>query len=300
MNKITKIIMILVIVMVGFGFARSVIVSGPVETKEVKVKTFSKLDVRSQFDVFLTQGNKEELVIETYKSLMPYVKVEQVGKTLKIYLDKKINKIKWVNKDHLLSLHISANNLDNINLSGACDLYMETPLKADDLKISASGASDLDMKPIEGNNIKIITSGASDIDNAELIAKKVYINASGASDGNISIVADIVDMIASGASDFDIVVDVNDLKIRASGASDFNAEGKSKKFIVDVSGSSEMKAYDLISDTVIVDASGNSNCKVHAIKVIDASSSGVSNIYFVGKPDKTSFSVSGVSTIKSK
>ncbi|MCD6321797.1 MAG: DUF2807 domain-containing protein, partial [Clostridiales bacterium] len=157
-----------------------------------------------------------------------------------------------------------------------------------------------DMMSVKGNNIKIITSGASDIFNSDLVAQKVYINASGASDGDISIVADIVDFIASGASDFNIVVDVNDISINANGSSDFNAKGKAKTFKVDVSGSSEMRAYELVSDTVIIEASGSSDCKVHALKVLDANSSGASSIYFMGKPDKTNISVSGVSTIKSK
>jgi len=301
MNKITKIIMILVVVMVGFGFAKSVLVTGPVESEEVKVKSFNRLDVRSQFDVYLTQGNKEELVIETYKSLRPYIKVEQENNTLKISFDRKVNRINWGGKDHVLDLHITVKNLDKISLFGACDLYMETDFETEgDLKISASGASDLNMMSIKGNNVKIITSGASDINNADIFAKKVYINASGASDGDISIVADIVDLIASGASDFDIVVDVDDISINANGASDFNAKGTTKIFTVDVSGSSEMKAYDLVSDTVIIEASGSSDCKVHAVKVIDANSSGASSIYFVGKPDKIEISVSGVSTIKSK
>lgn len=301
MNKITKIIISLTIIMAGFSFAKSVLVTGPVETEKVKVKSFTKLDVRSQFDVYLTQGNKEELVIETYKSLRPYIKVEQEKNTLKISFDHKVNKIKWSGKDHILNLHITVKDLEKISLSGACDLYMQTNLETKgDLKISASGASDLDMMSIKGKNIKIITSGASDIFNADIFAQKVYINASGASDGDISIVADIVDIIASGASDFDLVIDANSLKINAHGASDFNVKGKTKIFTMDVSGSSEMNAYDLVSDTVIIEASGSSNCKVHATMVIDAKSSGASSIYFVGKPDKIKISVSGVSTIKSK
>jgi putative autotransporter adhesin-like protein len=215
-------------------------------------------------------------------------------------LTKKWNRIKWNGKDHLLSLYITAKDLDRINLSGACDLYMETPFETNDLKITASGASDLDLMKIEGNNIKIITSGASDIDNGDLVATKVYINASGASDGDLNIVAKVLDMIASGASDFDIDVDVDDIIVSAHGSSDFRAKGKSKTFKIDVSGSSEMKAYDLISDTVIVEASGSSNCRVHAIKLIDASSSGTSTIYFSGKPDVSKVNVSGVATIKSK
>jgi len=290
----------MMVLVTGLVFAKAVTVTGPVESEEYDVRNFKIVDVRSQFDVYMTQGDKEEVVIETYRSLMPYVKVEKEGKRLNIYLDKKLNKIRWNGKDHILSAHVTVKDVEKISLSGACDLYMKSPLVTEDLKISASGASDLDLKRIEGKTIKIVTSGASDIDDADLVATKVYINASGASDGDITVVADVLDMIASGASDFDIDVDVDDIIINAHGSSDFNARGKTKTFKVDVSGSSEMRAYDLISDTVIVDASGSANCKVNATVVIEASSSGASTIYFTGKPEKTKINVSGVSSIKSK
>ena len=268
--------------MAGFALAKAVTVTGPVESEEYDVRNFKIVDVRSQFDVFMTQGNKEEVIIETYRSLMPYVKVEKEGKRLKIYLDKNLNKIRWNGKDHLLSAYVTVKDVEKIELSGACDLYMESPLVTEDLKISASGASDLDLRRIEGETIKIITSGASDIDEADLVATKVYINASGASDGDINVVANVLDMIASGSSDFDINVDVEDITISAHGSSDFTASGKTKIFKVNVSGSSEMRAYDLISDTVIVEASGSSDCRVNANVVIDASSSGASSDLFYG------------------
>ena len=300
MKRKSILVLLLVTFMVSSAFAVKITAHRPVIKKEYKVKSFNSLDVRSQFDVYLTQDDNESLVIETYESILPYVDVKQQNGILEIYLDKKVNDIHWMNRDHIMDIYVSVKELEKINLSGACDLYMQSPLVTGDLKITASGASDMDLKKIEGETIKIITSGASDIDEGDLVAKKIYINASGASDGELSIVANVLDMIASGASDFDIRVDVDDIKISAHGSSDFVASGKSKTFTVNVSGSSEMKAYDLISDTVIVDASGSSNCRVHAIKVIDASSTGASTIYFEGKPDKTKIQVSGVSTIKSR
>ncbi len=284
----------------GSAFAFKVTAKGPVITKKVIVKSFTKLDVRSQFDVYLTQGDKEELKIKTYESIMPYVDVDQRNGQLMVSLDKKLNNIKWLNRDHILEVHITVKELERVELSGACDLYMMTPLVTEDLKISASGASDLDLMKIEGKNIKIITSGASDIDDGDFDVKKLYINASGASDGNIKVVAEVLDMIASGASDFDIDVNVEELGISAHGSSDFDAKGKSRTFVINVSGSSDMDAFDLTSDTIIVDASGGSVCKINAIKFIDASSSGASSIYYIGKPDKTKIQVSGVSSIQSK
>ena len=295
-----KIIISLLLVLVGSAFAKYIVASGPEVTEEFKVKNISFLDVRSQIDVYLTQGNKEEVIIETYKGILPYINVEQDGERLNIYLDRKVHKIKWNGKDEIINAYITVKDLDKVSLSGACDLYLDTPFETDVLKLTASGASDLDLDKIIGESIKIITSGASDIDNADLEALKVYINASGASDGEIKVVADVFDIIASGASNFNIDVDVEDLNIKAHGASDFDAVGTSKTFVVNVSGSSDMSAYDLISDTVIVDASGSSNCKVNVVKVIKANSSGASTIYYKGKPANVRVDVSGVSTIRSK
>ena len=300
MKKLTRILLVVAILATSVALARTVYIKGPVEQNDYKVKSFKKMDVRSQFDVYLTQGDKEEVVIETYETLLPYVNVETKNNTLYISLDKKVNRIKWGGKDQILDAYVTVKDLERIELSGACDMYMETDLETDNLKIIASGASDLNLEKIKGETIKIITSGASDIDEADLEAVEVYINASGASDGDIKVLANVLNMIASGASDFDIDVDVEEIEINAHGSSDFNARGKTKTFKVNVSGSSEMRAYDLISDTVIVDASGSSNCKVNATVVIDASSSGASTIYFTGKPDKTKINVSGVSSIKSK
>ncbi len=298
--KKSKIILALLLVLIGRAFAKYIVATGPEVMEEFNVKNIDVLDVRSQIDVYLTQGNKEEVVIETYKGIMPYVKVEKVGGRLNIFLDRKVHKIKWNGKDEVINAYVTVKNLEKLSLSGACDLYMDSPFKTDEIKISASGASDLDIDKIVGESIKIITSGASDIDNADLEALKVYINASGASDGDIKVVADVLDIIASGASDFDIDVDVKDLTVKAHGASDFDATGSSKTFVINVSGSSDMSAYDLISDTVIVDASGSSNCKVNVVKVIDANSSGTSTIYYKGKPEKVKVDVSGVSSIRFK
>lgn len=300
MKKTMKIFIVVSLMAIGIAFAKTVYVSGPLESKTFNERSFTRLDIKSQFNVYLTQENEEKIVVETYKNLMPYVVVEKRNQTLNVYLDKDLNRIKWNGKDEVLNVYISVKELEKVELSGACDLYLMSPLVTEDLKISASGASDLELNKINGKSIKIITSGASDIDNADLEAADIYINASGASDGNLEVVAKVLEMIASGASDFDISVDVDDLKISAHGSSDFNARGKTGKFKISLSGSSEMKAYDLISDTVIVDASGGSNCKIHVIKYLDASTSGASTIYYEGKPDKTNIQVSGVSSIKSK
>lgn len=293
-------IAILAFMIASTAFAKVVTASGAIESLEFKVRSFDRLSVRSQFDVYLTQGDKEALRIETYKNLLPYVEIEQDNGTLNISLQRNLNRINWSGKKSYLKVYVTVKDLERLNLSGACDLYMLTDLHANDLKVVANGASDLSLKQILGNDISILTSGASDIDKGNIVANKIYINASGASDGGLVMDAKDIKMITSGASDFTITVNAEAMDIRAVGSSDFVADGNTKSIKVDVSGSSSFRGADLETIIAKIDASGSSHCVINVRESLEASSSGASTIYYGGNPESVSISVSGVSTIRKK
>ncbi|MDZ7796232.1 MAG: head GIN domain-containing protein [Candidatus Marinimicrobia bacterium] len=299
-KKILSVIILISLVLVNTGYAKRIYARGGLETKEVRVRSFVKLDVRTQIDVYLSQGNEEKLVIETYESIMPHVNVDQKGKTLNVYLDRNINRILWQNRSHMLKVFITVKDIEEIKLSGNCDLIMQTELSVKDLKIDASGASDLSLKKISGENIKIDASGASDIKNAEFEAASLYINASGASDANVWARAKKVTIISSGASDFDLVTEGETCALRSSGASDFDVSGTCNYLRVNFSGASDLEAMALKSRDVKVDASGSSHVRVYASEKLDANCSGMSTIHYTGNPGTLSTNVSGLSSIKSK
>lgn len=300
MKQNKSIIIFLSLMLAGMGFAMKLTATGPIQMKNVQVNPFTDLTVRTQFDVYLSQGDEEKLVIETYKSIIPYVNVKQTSDGLVIALDRKVNRISWLNRDKILKLYITVKDLEELKLSGACDLYMQTDFHVGDLKIDASGASDLVLKKITGTNIKINTSGASDIKGSTLEAKTVYINASGASDANVHIKAPTVKLIASGSSDFNLDVNAESLNISAHGSSDFKVKGNSTYLKANLSGSSDLKASDLKTETIVIDASGSSDSRLYVTKSLTVSCSGASSVYYTGSPQQTSFNVSGISSIKSK
>lgn len=297
-KKVIFIVVLISLVLVNTGFAKRIFARGDLGTKEVKVRSFEKLDVRTQIDVYLRQGNKEELVIETYESIMPYVNVDQKGKTLNVYLDRRVNRILWQNRPHMLKIFVTVKDIEDIQLSGACDLYMQTELSVKDLRIHASGASDLSMKKISGKNIRIDASGASDLENAAFEAESLYINASGASDAEVWVRAKDVTIIASGASDFDLDTEGEKLVLRSSGSSDFDVLGSCTYLHANFSGASNLDALNLKSEEVKVNASGSSNVSVFASKKLDANCSGMSSIYYTGRPESVSTNISGLSSIK--
>ena len=96
-------------------------------------------------------------------------------------------------------------------------------MKADDLTINLSGASDLKGK-FEVKKLSVDLSGASDM-NVTGSATQLSIEASGASNfKGFDLITDICDAHASGASDISVTVN-KELSAHASGASDVQYKG---------------------------------------------------------------------------
>ena len=102
----------------------------------------------------------------------------------------------------------------------------------------------------------------------------------------------------SGASDLELFVEYEDIRIDVSGASDLDIEGSAHYLNADVSGASDIDAFQLDAAKVIVDASGASNIKVHALKSIEAEASGASDIKYKGNPEILGISTSGAGDVR--
>lgn len=74
------------------------------------------------------------------------------------------------------------------------------------------------------------------------------------------------------------------LKIELSGASDFKLSGQSDYLKVDASGASHLKALELISRNVDIEASGASSAQVHVQKTLQVDASGASHVKYKGRP----------------
>ena len=105
----------------------------------------------------------------------------------------------------------------------------------------------------------------------------------------------------SGASDLKGVLTVTgDLSIRLSGASDITISGAADKVIIDVSGASDVKAFDFTANTCFVDASGASTVRITADKEMSVKLSGASTVNYKGNATIRDIKTSGASSISRK
>lgn len=216
----------------GFGGIKG---NGNVVKQDRQIGSFSGLDVGGAFKVFLTQGDKESIVVEADENLMSIITTEVRGNTLMIKTTEDIRDYETLN------IYLTFKDMDEIEVSGACHLSGENKMKFDNLDLDCSGASDVELK-LGTASLNLDCSGASQV---ELYgsAQSMEMSISGAShfDG-YDLEADICEVDVSGASHAKIYVN-KELSAEVSGAASLKYKGDPIIKEHDVSGAGSMKKY---------------------------------------------------------
>jgi hypothetical protein len=202
-----------------------------------EVKNFHAIHLSSAFDVYLAQSNEEAVAVSaTEIKHRDRIKAEVKDGILYISYDNK--GMSWSSGNKKLKAYISFKQLDKLDISGACDVFINGVLRADELTIRQSGASDLKGK-LDVNKLTVDLSGASDMI-VSGTAIRLSVEASGASDfKGYDLITETCDARASGASDIKVTVN-KELSAQASGASDVRYKGTGVIRDIKSSGSSSV------------------------------------------------------------
>jgi len=194
--------------------------NGNVVKETRSVSSFDAIKIGGAFEVILSQGSSEGLVVEADENLMELIRTEVRGGTLVVDTEENIRNSKSLN------IYITFKELSKLKLSGAVEVKSDETLKFDDLEFEGSGASEIDLD-LELNRLECNFSGASEID-LRGKAKYCSIDNSGASELNAyDFVVAEYNIEISGAGDAKIhCTDV--LKARISGAASIRYQGNPK------------------------------------------------------------------------
>lgn len=220
---------------------------------------YSSLEVSDAVDV-LYSSSAEKVTVKADSSVIRYVKVEENGGCLKIYVSGRwTDRFAGRNIGKISVVVPASGAIGTIRLRGASDFGSDAVIVADDLAVQVSGASGF---------------------NADIEAKgHVSMSASGASDITSAVSADVLEVDASGASDVSVSGRVSSYKVTASGASSVSS---GKAFIetesleCNISGASD--AYVKCNSTADGQVSGASSVVVYGEGKVDISSSGASSV----------------------
>ncbi|MCL1937742.1 MAG: DUF2807 domain-containing protein [Candidatus Azobacteroides sp.] len=232
------------------------------QKKETRsVSGFTGIDASGMFDIAVTKGNKESLIIEADNEVMPYVRSEVRNGVLNLYLENKENKIRNVK---VLKASIVMKNLDEVTLSGACKLTANDLFTPDKFKVDCSGASNLEIK-INTGQLDIEASGAS----------QIWLKANITGNTRLDV---------SGLSKIHGELKAANVKFDSSGASSIELTGSGVDFNIDASGTTKIEAEDFAVKTATVQSSGMCKVTVNVSKVLNVDASGMSSVNYKGSP----------------
>jgi len=198
--------------------------------------SFHGIKVSNAFDVYLSQSKKETVAVSASElKFRERIRTEVRDGILHVWYD---NEGKFNTGNKKLKAYISFRDINQLKVSGACDVVITDGLKAESLEVDLSGASDLKGK-LSVRNLSVNLSGASDMQvSGDVVRLKV--DASGASNFKaFGLVSEVCDAEASGASDIKVTV-TKELSAQASGASDVHYRGNGMIREVKTSGASSV------------------------------------------------------------
>ena len=215
-----KLSFLLVGLLIGAGLYAQQVNDPNAEVRQAK--GYHGINVSNAFDVYLSQSSEEAVAVSAAETKHR----EKITVNVKdgiLYIGYDNDSKSWSSGNKKLKAYISFKQIDQLKISGACDVFIAGTLKAESLTVNQSGASDLKGK-LDVSNLTVDLSGASDM-MVTGTATQLSVEASGASDfKGFDLVTETCDAKASGASDIKITVD-KELSAHASGASDVRYKG---------------------------------------------------------------------------
>lgn len=200
------------------------------------VGDFWGIKVSGGMDVYLSQSNENALAVSaSTQKMKDNIETRIVNGILVISYNSKSFSM---NEKRNLRVYISFKTLQSIEGSGACDFNIQQTLQSKAMKINLSGACELTGK-VEINDMDAKLSGASTANITGKI-KNLKLEASGASDlKNFGLQVENLIGDFSGASDVKVFIS-NSLSVKASGASSLSYSGNPEKVNVSTSGASSV------------------------------------------------------------
>jgi hypothetical protein len=191
-----------------------------VTKSERKLGSFSGIKVSSGVDVYLKQGDNESVTVEADENLHEYIITEVKGGVLHVYTEAIIRD---ADKERV---YVVMKEINSVETSSAGDVVGESPVRTDELKLSASSAGDITLE-VYAREIDINISSSGDI---TLKGETDEMDADLSSAGDLNaydLKAREAEISVSSAGDADINVSEK-ITARASSAGDINYKGDPK------------------------------------------------------------------------
>ena len=226
--------------------------NGSLATETRALSSFNKVDNEGAYEVYLIQDSLSEVKIQAESNLIPYIRTELNGSTLRIY------------------------SKENLKTHYPIKLYIHTP---DVNGVSLSGSGIIDLGTVNTDELEVVLSGSGDI-RGTVYSDHLYVGINGSGTANISVVTETLDTYISGSGDMYFGGSGNTAHFNISGSGSVRAyEMELKNCYADISGSGDM--YVHVTDMLNVKISGSGSIYYFGYPQITTNISGSGSVVSV-------------------
>lgn len=205
---------------------------GETISDELLLDDFTRLKIKIDADVYLTQGETQKVVVEGQQNIIHSLDLDVNDDQWEIELDG------CVDDYNGLKFYITMPKISELNISGSGMIYGENEFKLDYLKLRVSGSGDIDIAMEECTDLDTKISGSGDI-KLTGITENFDLKISGSGDYDaFDLKSEDGDIEISGSGDAEVTA-TDELEVKISGSGDVYYKGE-PDLDIEVSGSGDV------------------------------------------------------------
>ncbi len=103
---------------------------------------------------------------------------------------------------------------------------------------------------------------------------------------------------SDGATDLNLELQISQLELQSSAATTLRLNGTAQSIKIVASGASDIKAFNLITETAIVETSGAADVQLDVVRNANIQATGASNVKLKSEPEEITIDLKGASELK--
>ena len=231
-----SVVFLLLLAGCGGGFGPRIQGTGPVVSQTRTIGAFSGVDLRSDADVVISQGDRPEVKVEAQQNILDVLKTAVHGETLRIEYDH-VNVV-----DHEpVKVYLTTPTLSEVSLSGTGSVTSDVSWRADAFRADISGSGDVGLRVTGAKDLRAEISGSGNLDLQTLGVNDLHMGISGSGGVRLAGEAASVKLDISGSGHvraYDLTARDVRVHISGSGSAAVNA---ADRLTGDISGAGSVR-----------------------------------------------------------
>lgn len=258
-------------------------------TQKVEIREINSISASTSVDVVYTQSQgKTYAEVYAPDNIIPYVKVQQSGKELKVSYDFPKGKSLSIQGKYVCEVRVFAPEVTAFSTSSSSDIKFANGLKTpQNVTLSTSSSGDIDATNISCNNLSMNTSSSGDITINSVTCHMLNLSTSSSGDMKINRArCDKTDIKSSSSGDCEIksLSCKSTVKATTSSSGDISLSGKCENANYSAQSGGSIYAKNLKSVNVTATASSGGDIECYASGKLSARTSSGGEVRYTGNP----------------